>query len=90
MTFLWLHFKGSVCVPFNFFLKTKKLTFQKVVNILKSLLIMKSCKLKFVQGKGNLYEFQQTAFVSDALVHVSACQCVMPGYMCLVVLKLCS
>lgn len=51
---------------------------------------MKSCKLKFVQGKGNLYEFQQTAFVSDALVHVSARQCVMPGYMCLVVLKLCS
>lgn len=23
MTFLWLHFKGSVCVPFNFFLKKK-------------------------------------------------------------------
>lgn len=51
---------------------------------------MKTCKLKFVQSKGNLYEFQQTAFVSDALVHVSARQRVMPGYMCLVVLKLCS
>lgn len=54
MTFLWLHFKGNVCVPFNFFvfLKRNKLTLQKVVNILESLLIMKSCNLKFVQGKG--------------------------------------
>lgn len=61
MTLLWLHFKGNVCVPFNFFLTKKKekkkkkvLSLQKVVNILESLLIMKSCELKFVWGEGNL------------------------------------
>lgn len=57
MTFLWLHFKGNVCVPFNLFLTKKKeetLSLQKVVNILESPLIMKSCKLKFVWGEGNL------------------------------------
>jgi len=79
-----------MCVFHFFFLKKEKLTLQKVVNILESMLIMKSCKPKSVQGKGNLYDFQQAAFVSDALVHVSARQCIMPGYMCLVVLKVCS
>lgn len=56
MTFLWLHFKGNVCVPFNFKTnkKTHHLTLQKAVNILEGSLIMKSCKVKFVQGKGNL------------------------------------
>lgn len=56
MTVLWPHFKGNVCVPFNFLVTKKKkmLSLQKVVNILECLLIMKSCTLKFVQGEGNL------------------------------------
>lgn len=89
MTFLWPHFKGNVCVPFNFLLTKKKK---------KKAHSPESCKYPRKPVNHEILQteiclgrresnFQQTAFVSDVPIPVSARQRVMPGYTCLVGLK---